>query len=166
MASDLVPKNDRHTKPSVALEKRPTSLRDKDLAAACTTTISVEFVAKPNESHRVHSLVPAAIASTLEGVAGFAGCAVMVSSMEERLVTVLTFWEGDLSVPAASTNSRWVCKLMERYIDHRLRVQTMRTHLAFSASHLWIQHTAQATARERQRAIRRWPSVAGVASVR
>jgi hypothetical protein len=118
----------------VAVEKRQTPVYDKDAAAACTTTISVEFVAKPNESHRVHSLVPAAIASTLEGVTGFAGCAVMVSNMEERLVTILTFWEGDLSIQAASTTSRWVCKLMERYIDHRLRVQTMRTHMAFSAS--------------------------------
>jgi hypothetical protein len=117
----------------MAAETRPTPGYEKDLAAVCTTTISVEFVAKPNESHRVHSLVPAAIASTLESVTGFAGCAVMVSSMEERLVTVLTFWEGDLSAHAATSNSRWVCKLMERYVDHRLRVQTMRTHMALSA---------------------------------
>ncbi|HZC65782.1 MAG TPA: hypothetical protein VE545_04360 [Candidatus Dormibacteraeota bacterium] len=133
MAGNLVPKSDGRYKPSGATGRRPTSGYDQDAGAACTTTISVEFVAKPNESHRVHSLVPAAIASTLEGAAGFAGCAVMVSNMEERLVTVLTFWEGDLSVQAASTNSRWVCKLIERYIDHRLRVQTMRTQMAFSA---------------------------------
>jgi hypothetical protein len=48
-------------------------------------------------------------------------------------VTVLTFWEGDLSVHAATTNSGWISKLMERYVDHRLRVQTMRTHMALSA---------------------------------
>ena len=98
--------------------------------AACKTTISIEFVAKPNESHRVHALVPAAITSTLEGVAGFAGCAVMASNQEERLVTVLTFWQGDLSPRSAAVNSGWVCKLIERYMDRRLRVQTMRTHLA------------------------------------
>jgi hypothetical protein len=130
MAGNLVPKSDGRYKPSLAAEKRSTSVGDKDVAAVCTTTISVEFVAKPNESHRVHSLVPAAIASTLEGVTGFAGCAVLVSNMEERLVTVLTFWEGDLSAHAATSNSGWICKLMERYIDHRLRVQTMRTHMA------------------------------------
>jgi hypothetical protein len=135
MAGNLVPQSDGSYKPSVAAEKRSTSgYDDKDVAAACTTTISVEFVAKPNASHRVHSLVPAAIASTLEGVTGFAGCAVMVSNMEERLVTVLTFWEGNLSAHAATTNSGWMCKLMERYVDHRLRVQTMRTHMALATS--------------------------------
>jgi hypothetical protein len=105
----------------------------KGATATGTTTISVEFVAKPNESRSVHGLLPAAISSTLEGVEGFAGCAVMVSNLEERLVTVLTFWEGDLNARIAATNSGWVCKLMERYVDHRLRVQTMRTHLAMSA---------------------------------
>ena len=99
---------------------------------AWTTTISVEFVAKPNESQRLSALVPAAIASTLEGVSGFSGCAVMTSSQEERLVTVLTFWDGDLSARAAATNSGWICKLLERYLDHRLRVQTMRTRLAMA----------------------------------
>jgi hypothetical protein len=134
MAGNLVPNSDARYKPSVAAERRPTSAYDKDVAAACTTTISVEFVAKPNESQRAHSLMPAAIASTLEGVTGFRGCAVMVSNMEERLVTVLTFWEGNLSAHAATTNSGWICKLMERYVDHRLRVQTMRTHMALSPS--------------------------------
>lgn len=134
MAGNLAPKSDGRYKPPVAAEKRATAGYDKGVASTWTTTISVEFVAKPNESHRVHSLVPVAITNTLEGVTGFAGCAVMVSNMEERLVTVLTFWEGDLNAHAATTNTRWVCKLMERYVDHRLRVQTMRTHMALSAS--------------------------------
>lgn len=144
MAGNLVPKNDGGYKLPVTPEKRAASGYDKDVAAASTTTISVEFVAKPNESHRVHSLVPAAIANTLEGVSGFAGCAVMVSSMEERLVTVLTFWEGDLSAHAATTNTGWICKLMERYVDHRLRVQTMRTHMALSASKSAAHHECNA----------------------
>lgn len=101
-------------------------------SGAWKTTVSVEFVAKPNESHHVHALVPAAIHAGLEGVTGFVGCAVMASSQEERLVTVLTFWQGDLTARAAAVNSRWVCKLLERYMDHRLRVQTMRTQLAFT----------------------------------
>ena len=134
MAGNPVPKSDGRYKAPVTADKRTTPGYDKDVAATCTTTISVEFVAKPNESHRVHGLVPAAIAGTLESVNGFAGCAVMVSNMEERLVTVLTFWEGDLSAHAATTTSGWICKLMERYVDHRLRVQTMRTHMALSAS--------------------------------
>lgn len=99
----------------------------------CETTISIEFVAKPNESHRVHALLPAAITGTLEGVAGFGGCAVMASNQEERLITVLTFWQGNLCASAAALNAGWICKLIERYMDRRLRVQTMRTHFAMSA---------------------------------
>jgi hypothetical protein len=102
-------------------------------SAACKTAISIEFVAKPNEAHRVHALVPAAITATLDGVEGFAGCAVMASSQEERLVTVLTFWHGDLTAKAAGVNSSWVCKILDRYMDHRLRVQTMRTQLAIAS---------------------------------
>ena|SRR5271155_5068241 len=98
--------------------------------AACKTTISIEFVAKPNESHRLHALLPAAIGKTLEAVTGFAGCAVLASHQEERLVTVLTFWHGNVSAAAAAVNSAWLCQLTDRYVDHRLRVQTMRTHLA------------------------------------
>jgi hypothetical protein len=101
--------------------------------AACKTTISIEFVAKPNESHRVRALVPAALNKTLEGVAGFAGCAVMAAHQEQRLITVLTFWQGDLSASKAAENSGWVCKLIERYMDHRLRVQVMRTHLTIAS---------------------------------
>lgn len=118
---------------SVLPGKNATNTSSAVTAAACKTTISIEFVAKPNESHRVHALVPAAITSTLEGVADFAGCAVMASNQEERLVTVLTFWQGDLSPRAAAVNSGWVCKLIERYMDRRLRVQTMRTHLAIAS---------------------------------
>jgi hypothetical protein len=102
------------------------------MSANCKTTISIEFVAKPNVAQSVQALVPAAITSTLEGVAGFAGCAVMASHQEERLMTVLTFWQGDLSARAATVNSEWTCKLIERYMDRRLRVQTMRTQLALA----------------------------------
>ena len=73
MAGNIATKSDGRYKPPVAAEKQATPSYDKGVAATCTTTISVEFVAKPNESHRVHSLVPGAITSTLESVTGFAG---------------------------------------------------------------------------------------------
>jgi hypothetical protein len=73
----------------------------------------------------------------------------MASHQEELLVTVLTFWPGDLSARAATVNSGWVCKLIERYMDRRLRVQTMRTHLAIaSPNHA---HTARDLQRDEER---------------
>jgi hypothetical protein len=96
----------------------------------CRSAVSVEFVAKPNQGTRVRSMLPAAISSTFDGVAGFAGCAVLASEHEERLVTVLTFWQGEQAASTISENARWVCRLLEPYMDHKLRVQTMRSHLA------------------------------------
>ena len=94
----------------------------------CRSAVSVEFIAKPNQGARVRSMLPAAIGSTFDGVAGFAGCAVLASEHEERLVTVLTFWQGDQA--AINENARWVCRLLDPYMDRKLRVQTMHSHLA------------------------------------
>jgi len=41
------------------------------------------------------SAIPAAIADALRDVTGFAGCLVMISDQEARLVTVVTLWAGD-----------------------------------------------------------------------
>ena len=52
--------------------------------------LSVEFVAKPQEAYRVQSVIPSSLAGILKDVSGFAGCLVMVSDQEARLVTVVT----------------------------------------------------------------------------
>ena len=59
------------------------------------TALSIEFVAKPQEAHRVEAAIPAALAGALKDVTGFAGCLVMISDQEARLVTVVTLWAGD-----------------------------------------------------------------------
>jgi len=93
------------------------------------TALSVEFVAKPQEAHRVQAAIPAAIASALKDVTGFAGCLVMISDHEARLVTVITLWAGNDRAKCCSQNARWVHALLAPYLDHRLRVQTMAAHL-------------------------------------
>jgi len=89
----------------------------------------MEFVAKPSESLRAQTAVPAAIASTLEGVAGFAGCLVMSSDEESRLMRVITFWAGPERTRRCHENTRWLHKLLEPYVDGCLRVQTCVAHL-------------------------------------
>ncbi len=37
------------------------------------TALSIEFVAKPDEAHRIHAALPAAIDGALGEVSGFAG---------------------------------------------------------------------------------------------
>jgi hypothetical protein len=93
------------------------------------TALSVEFVAKPQEAYCVEATIPAAIAGALKDVDGFAGCLVLVSHHEARLVTVVTFWAGNDRAKCCSQNVRWVHALLAPYLDRRLRVQTMAVHL-------------------------------------
>jgi len=89
----------------------------------------VEFVAKPQEAHRVEAAIPAAVAGALKDVTGFAGCLVMISDQEARLVTVVTLWGGDDRVERCGENVRWVHALLAPYVDRCLRVQTMVAHV-------------------------------------
>jgi hypothetical protein len=93
------------------------------------TALSVEFVAKPQETHRMEAAIPAAIAVALKNVNGFAGCLVMISDQEARLVTVVTLWAGSDRKKCCSQNARWVHALLKPYLDRCLRVQTMVAHL-------------------------------------
>src|SRR5467141_1475808 len=108
------------------------------------TALSVEFVAKSQEAHRVEATIPAAIAGALKEVDGFAGCLVMISHHEARLVTVVTLWAGNDRAKCCSQNARWVHALLAPYLDRRLRVQTMVAHLPV----LPMSRCMSATARE------------------
>jgi hypothetical protein len=89
------------------------------------TALSIEFVAKPNEAHKIHAALPAAINGALGEVAGFVGCFVMIANHEARLVTVVTLWSGEDRMQRCSENERWVRALLAPYLDRCLRVQTL-----------------------------------------
>jgi len=93
------------------------------------TALSVEFVAKPQEARRAQSAIPSALAGALKEVTGFAGCLVMVSDQEARLLTVVTLWSGNDRHKRCAENARWVHALLAPYVDRRLRVQTLVAHL-------------------------------------
>lgn len=87
------------------------------------TALSIEFVAKPNEAHKVHAALPAAIHGAFGEVAGFAGSLVMIANQEARLVTVITLWRGEERMQRCDENVRWVMALLAPYMDRCLRVQ-------------------------------------------
>jgi hypothetical protein len=99
-------------------------------AASPLTALTIEFVAKPEQAHRVEAAIPGAIAGALKDVAGFAGYLMMISDQEARLVTVVTLWAGDDRAKCCSQNVPWVHALLAPFLDRRLRVQTMVAHLA------------------------------------
>jgi hypothetical protein len=93
------------------------------------TALSIEFVAKPHEANRAQLAIPSALAGALQEVTGFAGCLVMVSDQEARLLTVVTLWSGNERQKLCNENLRWVRTLLVPYLDRCLRVQTLAAHL-------------------------------------
>ena len=91
--------------------------------------LSIEFVAKPEEVHRLGSTIRATVRGGMEQALGFAGCLVMISDREARLVSVITFWTGEDGMSDRSKRTRWLYKLLTPYIDHCLRVRTLDAYL-------------------------------------
>jgi heme-degrading monooxygenase HmoA len=87
-------------------------------------------VAVPGIAERLLTILPQAIREALERVKGFAGCAVMVSEREVRLVTVVTFWRGKDRERQASSTAHWVEKLLDPYVDRQLRMHKLRVQIA------------------------------------
>jgi hypothetical protein len=98
-------------------------------ASSRITALSIEFVAKPNEAHKVHEALPAAIDAALGEVTGFAGSFVMIANHEARLVTVVTLWSGEDRLQRCGENVRWVRALLTPYLDRCLRVQTLAAYV-------------------------------------
>jgi len=89
------------------------------------TALNVEFVAKPQETYRLHSAIPAAMERTLGEVTGFCGCLLLISDHEARLVTVITFWSGEDRSTRCAASAPWVQKLLSPYMDHCLSVRSL-----------------------------------------
>jgi hypothetical protein len=104
--------------------------------------LSIEFVAKPHEAHRAQLAIPSALAAAFKEVTGFAGCLVMVSDQEARLLTVVTLWSGDGRQKLCNENLRWVRAVLATYLDRCLRVQILNAHLPPVAAGLPAQDVA------------------------
>ena len=91
--------------------------------------LTIEFVAKPSEAHKVNATLPMAIQGALGEVAGFAGSFVLIANHEARLVTVVTLWCGEERVKRCGENVRWVRALLAPYLDRCLRVQMFAAYV-------------------------------------
>jgi hypothetical protein len=103
-------------------------------ASSRVTALSIEFVAKPDEAHKVHAALPGAIHGALGEVGGFAGSFVLIANHEARLVTVVTLWCGEDRMQRCSENARWVRALLTPYLDRCLRVQTLAAYVPAEAA--------------------------------
>lgn len=91
--------------------------------------LSIEFVAKPSEAHKVQTALPMALQGALGEVDGFGGSFVLVANHEARLVTVVTLWCGEDRMKRCNENVRWVRALLAPYLDRCLRVQSLAAYV-------------------------------------
>ena len=91
---------------------------------------SVQFVASPGQTGKLKSALPAVIREALSLAAGFAGCMVMVSDQEARLVTVVTLWTGKDRTRSCNENAARVKNLLFPYVDHWLRCDNQVAHFS------------------------------------
>jgi hypothetical protein len=104
--------------------------------SSAMTALSVEFVAKPEAAREAEHAIPMEIDGSLREVGGYAGCLVMVSKQEARLITVVTFWTGANRAERCNENARWVFALLKPYVDRCLRSQTVFARVPLEAA-LW-----------------------------
>jgi len=113
-------------------------------ATSAMTALIVEFVAKPEAAREAEHAIPAAIDGSLREVGGYAGCLVMISNQEARLITVVTFWTGANRAARCNENARWVLALLNPYIDRCLRSRTVFARVPLEAA-LWMARKEEAS---------------------
>jgi hypothetical protein len=91
---------------------------------------SMQFVASPGRSHKLQSILPAAIREAFSGVPAFAGCMAMVSDQEARRVTIVTFWKGCARRQHCGENAEPLKAILFPYVDHWLRAENHVAHFA------------------------------------
>jgi hypothetical protein len=98
--------------------------------AARSAALSIEFIAKHQETHRLREAILTTVQDGLGQVPGFVRGLVMISDREARLITVITFWTREEETTFYSKRARWVRDLLMPYVDHCLRVQTLDAYLS------------------------------------
>jgi hypothetical protein len=91
--------------------------------------LRMEFVAIPAAAQSLRDSIPSEMEAAFRSVTGFAGCLVLVSVEEARLVTVITLWSGVERRKYCSENARWMKGLLSPYVDRWLRTQTLTTSI-------------------------------------
>ena len=91
---------------------------------------TVQFVASPGKTQKLQSILPHSIREALRLKPGFAGCMVMISDQEARLVTVVTLWTGKERSSHCSENAGALKNLLFPYVDNWLRSDNHLAHFS------------------------------------
>jgi hypothetical protein len=94
----------------------------------------IEFVARPGQAEKLRKAIGLARRNAQAGGDGFVGRLVFVSAQEERLVSVVTLWDGTEDEKRLEESSEQVRKLLEPYVDRWLRAGRFVTFFSMPES--------------------------------
>ncbi|MBS1842337.1 MAG: hypothetical protein JSS69_08515 [Acidobacteria bacterium] len=103
--------------------------KTKNIAQEHAVALRAEFVLKPGKEGKVHETIDQIVSNSFSQDKEFLQGLVMVSEMESRLVTVITFWHPDGFAEARERRVRWLGEKLAPYLDKSLRVQAFSAHV-------------------------------------
>jgi glycyl-tRNA synthetase (class II) len=98
----------------------PTKARRRDTVVA----LRAEFVVKAGHEETVRETIDAILENSFGIDREFLQALVLVSELESRLVTVLTFWKSRGFAEARERRVNWLRQRLAPYLDQTLRVQS------------------------------------------
>jgi hypothetical protein len=104
----------------------------QESAAPMVFAHMVEFVTLPGQAERLQTEIPAALQRANGRSEGFAGCIVMFSEQEARLVTLITLWRDGNHTNDCNGNSTRLKSLLAPYVDRWLRTRSFHTFVSLA----------------------------------
>lgn len=90
--------------------------------------LRAEFVLKPGNESKVRETIEMVMANSFFRDRQFLHALVLISEMESRLVTVLTFWETDGFAEARERRVVRMRQKLQPFLDQSMRVQSFTAH--------------------------------------
>jgi hypothetical protein len=107
----------------------PKTKKTKNIVQENAVALRAEFVLKPGKEGKVHETIDEIVSNSFSQDKEFLQGLVMVSEMESRLVTVITFWHAEGFAEARARRVRWLGERLAPYLDKSLRVQAFSAHV-------------------------------------
>lgn len=91
--------------------------------------LRTEFVIKPGNEEKVRETIDLILANSFCRDRQFLQALLLVSELEARLVTVITFWNADGFAEARERKMARLRQKLQPYLDQSLRMQSFSAHL-------------------------------------
>lgn len=107
-----------------AFVSNPSKTKEENKRSEGVTALRAEFVIKPGNEKKVRETIEAILGNSLSCDSQFLQALVLVSEMEARLMTVLTFWESNGFAEARERRVARMQQELHPFLDQSMRVQS------------------------------------------